>query len=229
MLKKLFKVAILSTLFVSASAQAEEKLSGWNIDVHGDKVFHVRNNDDLFEANNTKLDNAYGFGVSANYLLDNNLEFGVDAGYRSDKQISKILDDQKYKNTMYTVMAKANYYVDLGSNIMPFVGVAVGGAKVDVDLEAMDGGDPTAVPPVAPALVKVESAINKVKLAGSAEAGLVAVASQNMMLGVSAQYFTTVNLDKDDVDSSKVDVTKFGDDKIKTGEFSVKGFIKLFV
>jgi opacity protein-like surface antigen len=222
MLKKLFKVGILSTLFISASAQAEEKLSGWNIDVHGNKVFHVIDNDDLFEASNTKLDNAYGFGASVNYLLDNNLEFGVDAGYRLNKQTSKVHADQKYQNTMYTVMAKANYYVDLGSNIMPFVGVAVGGAKVDLDREANG-----IVAPVA--LVKVESAINKVKLAGSAEAGLVAVASQNMMLGVSAQYFTTVNLDKDDYDSSKVVVANLTGKKIKTGEFSVKGFIKLFV
>ena len=96
MLKKLFKVGILSTLFISASAQAEEKLSGWNIDVHGDKVFQVIDNDDLFEASNTKLDNAYGFGASVNYLLDNNVEFGVDAGYRLDKQTSKI--DLKFKN-----------------------------------------------------------------------------------------------------------------------------------
>jgi opacity protein-like surface antigen len=215
MLKKLFKVAVLSTLFVSASAQAEEKLSGFNIDVHGDKVFHVRNNNDLFGSDNTKLDNAYGFGASVNYLLDNNLEFGVDGGYRSDRQNSKVVSDQRYANRMYTLMAKANYYVDLGSNIMPFIGVGVGGARVDADLEA--GG------------VKVESLIKKVKLAGSAEVGFAAIASQNMMLGVSGQYFTTANLEQDDIDGDKASTLFTADERIKTGEWSVKGFIKLFV
>jgi opacity protein-like surface antigen len=225
MLNKFLKVAALSAVLFSASARAEEKLAGFNITVGGDKVFAVRKNDDLFTANNTKLDNGYGFQASVNNMMDNNFELGVEAGYRIDKQKHKNNNGSSllgangaFENKMFTLLAKGTYYVDLGTNIMPYVGVGAGIARPDVKIEnstllnSLNG----------------ESVIKKVKFAYSGEAGVAAVVSTSAMVGAGVQYFGLADLKGDDFEDSKKGEA-FGDKKIKTGEWSVKGFLKLFI
>ena len=229
-MSKLLKVAALAAAIFSFSVNAEERISGFNVQLGGGKTFAVRENKNLdfgFSGtaggasgvnsiiSDTKLDNAYLFFGGVNYSFENGFETGVEVSYAINDQIAKENSAVSLKNKAMTVLAKGIYNFDLGTKITPFVGAGIGASRVDYSFN--DG-------------IKSKSFddLKKVKLAYMGTAGLAVDLNETVKLGAAYSYRATADIKGDNVASDYSDVTgnieKFSD--IKNGTHNAEVFIK---
>ena len=224
MLKKFLKVAALSAILFSSAANAAEKLEGSNVTGGGAWGFASRDNDFFKPLNSggsskVKLDKGYNWFVGFYQANEGGMEGGIEASYRYNNQMPSGVNAFSLENKTWSLMAKGNYYLDMGiGGITPYVGVGVGAARVNMNFAGVDSGKP----------FTETDAIKKIKLAYSAEAGVAATVSQNMMVGAAVEYFGLWNIDKEDADTINAQ-TALTSNKIKVGDWNVKGFVKFFM
>ena len=229
-MNKFLKAIGLGVILWTSSANSAEKLSGTNVQAVGSWAFDVLDNDTLFSVKNTKLEKSYGFQFGVFNMNDSNSEIGIEVGYRLHNEKSKaafaLMPGANYEsismeNKMLTLMLKGNHYlaIDKGS-MSPYIGGGIGAARTNFSFNGtLNGKD----------FLKADEVIKKIKLAYSAEAGIVSTLSQSLMIGVGIEYFRIIDVKKDDFEDAEMGVNTIREGKIKTGEFSTKVFLKVFI
>jgi opacity protein-like surface antigen len=244
--KSCLKTLAVTTFLFSSYANAAETKSEvvqikdespkFNIVFGGGKTFAIRENDGIFSDDNTKLNGGYDIQAGINYATCCNIEVGIEGGYRTNNQINK----KPFNNGMLgaitfqkltmdsktlTLLAKGNYHFNINDKFVPYVGVGLGFAKTDISVDGTgtraDGSE---------FVNHVHNdAVKAIKLAYSADLGVMTHVTENTMVGAGIQYFGTMPIERSDFKDKDLGQMTIADKKIDIGELSGKVFVKLFV